>query len=155
MLGSDWPTGRLGLFHYQKRIISTLKKAHVHYFDAITDLLAALYGYHPDDYARLLSALKDGSLSKKGTKYTSSDITSMKGTRLFRDRYAKYLRKQMHPHETIIQMLDDWFCKYKVTSSIRINRDTADWIQFVWCHSGSLRKIQRPRLRTAKQKLNT
>jgi len=109
--------GRLGLFHYQKRIISTLRKNHVDYFDAITDLLAALYAYHPEDYARLLSALKDGSLSKKGTKYTSSDITAMKGTRLFRDRYAKYLRKQMHPHTTIVQMLDDWFCKYKVTSS--------------------------------------
>ena len=109
--------GRLGLFHYQKRIISTLRKTHIDYFDAITDLLAALYAYHPDDFERLLTSLKDGSLSKKGHKYTSSEITAMRGTRQFRDRYSKYLRKQMHEHQTIIQMLDDWFCKYKVTAS--------------------------------------
>jgi len=109
--------GRLGLFHYQKRIVSTLRKTHVDYFQAITDLLAAIYAYHPEDYDKLLLALKDGSLSKKGIKYSSSDITAMKETRLFRDRYAKYLRKKMHNPQTIIQMLDDWFCKYKVTST--------------------------------------
>jgi len=77
--------GRLGLFHYQKRIIGTLRKTHVDYFDAITDLLAALYAYYPADYEKLLSALKDGSLSKKNKKYTSSEITAMKGTKKFRD----------------------------------------------------------------------
>jgi len=109
--------GKLGLFHYQKRIISTLKKTHIDYFDAITDLLAALYAYCPEDYEKLLAALKDGSLSKSNRKYSSSEITAMKGTKMFRDQYAKYLRKQMHENQTIIQMLDDWFCKCKVTSS--------------------------------------
>lgn len=109
--------GRLGLFHYQKRIISTLRKKHVDYFDAVTDLLAALYAYCPEDYEKLLSVLKDGSLSRTGKKYSSREITDMKSSRVFRDRYSKYLRKQMHRHETIVQMLDDWFCRYKVTSS--------------------------------------
>ena len=114
--------GRLGLFHYQKRIISTLKKTHIDYFDAITDLLAALYAYCPEDYEKLLSALKDGSLSRTGRKYSSVEITQMKGTKTFRDRHAKYLRKQMYEKQTIRQMLDDWFCKYKVTSSDPENR---------------------------------
>jgi len=109
--------GCLGLFHYQKRIIGTLRKTHCDYFDAITDLLAALYAYYPEDYEKLLTSLKDGSLSKKKKKYTSNEITAMKGTKQFRDRYAKCLRKQMHGHQTIIQMLDGWFQKYKVTSS--------------------------------------
>ena len=109
--------GRLGSFHYQKRIISTLKKTHIDYFDAITDLLAALYAHCPDDYEKLLSALKDGSLSKTGRKYSSIEITQMKGTKTFHDRYAKYLRKQMHEKHAMRQMLDDWFCKHKVTAS--------------------------------------
>lgn len=112
----------MGLFHYEKRIISTLRKKHIDYFDAITDLLAAMYVYCPSDYEKLLSALKDGSLSPTGKKYSSSEISALKGTRVFRDRYAKYLRKQMNEQQTIIQMLDDWFCRYKVTSSDPINR---------------------------------
>ena len=114
--------GRLGLFHYQKRIISALKKTHVDYFDAITDLLAALHACCPEDYEKLLGALKDGSLSKTNRKCASSEITEMKGTKTFRDRHAKCLRKQMHENQTIIQLLDDWFCKYKVTSSDPVNK---------------------------------
>jgi len=40
---------RLGLFHYQKRIISTLKKNHIDYTVAVTDLLAGLHVYHAED----------------------------------------------------------------------------------------------------------
>lgn len=77
--------GRLGLFHYQKRIISTLKKNHIDYFDAITDLLAALHACCPEDCKKLLSALKDGSLSRTNQRFTSSEITALKGTKIFRD----------------------------------------------------------------------
>ena len=42
--------GRLGLFHFEKRIISTLRKKHVDSYDAITDLLSSLYTYHAPDY---------------------------------------------------------------------------------------------------------
>ena len=38
--------GRLGLFHYEKRILGTLKKKHVDHLDAVADLLSALYSYH-------------------------------------------------------------------------------------------------------------
>jgi hypothetical protein len=109
--------GRLGLFHYEKRIISTLRKKHIDYMDALTDLLSALYVYCPQDYERLLTALKEGTLSQSGKKYTSEEVAALRGTKLFRDRYAKFLRKEMREHQTMVQMLDDWFCKYKVTSS--------------------------------------
>ena len=94
--------GRLGLFHYEKRIISTLKKKHVDYLQAITDLLGCLYAYHPPDYEKLLSALKNGTLSGSGKKYSSNEITQLQGSTIFRDRYAKYLRKQVKSPETII-----------------------------------------------------
>jgi len=68
-------------------------------------------------------ALKSGTISRQ--KYTSDDIADMKRSSPFRDRYAKYLRKVLHPPETICQMLDDWFCRYKVTSSDPVNSPTA------------------------------
>jgi hypothetical protein len=107
--------GRLGLFHYEKRIISTLRKKHIDYFDALTDLLLALYSYEASDYEKLLTALKDGSLS--GKRYSSHEIAEMKMTKTFRERYGKYLRKKLNEPQTIIQRLDDWFQRYKVSSS--------------------------------------
>jgi len=109
--------GRLGLFHYEQRIIATMRKTHIDYFEAITDLLASLYVHCTDDYDRLLRALKNGTLSRTGRKHSSEEITDMKRTRVFRDRHSKHLRKKLHGEATVIQMLDDWFCWYKVTSS--------------------------------------
>ena len=113
--------GRLGLFHFQKRIISTLRKKHVDYFEAVADLLAALYVHCADDYENLLSALKNGTLSRTGKRCSSEEIADLKRSRVFRDRHAKCLRKQLHKEETIVQALDDWFCWHKVMSSDPIN----------------------------------
>ena len=109
--------GRLGLFHHQKRIVSTLKKKHIDHLDAVAGLLSALCCYEPNDCDRLLQKLKDGSLSSKGKQYTASEIQDMKSTRTFRERYAKYLRKQLRPPEVIRQNLDVWFNRWKVTAS--------------------------------------
>jgi hypothetical protein len=109
--------GRLGLFHFEKRIISTLRRKHIDYMDALTDLLSALYVYSSEYYEKLLTALKEGTLSPSGKKYSSQEIADLKGTKLFWDRYSKYLRKDIREPQTMIQMLDDWFCKYKVNSS--------------------------------------
>jgi len=109
--------GRLGLFHFQQRVISTLRKKHIDYFDAVTDLLASLYSCCTDDYDRLLEALKSGKMSRQGHKHTSDETFDLKRTHVFRDRYGKYLRKKLHGASTTVQMLDDWFNKYKVTSS--------------------------------------
>jgi hypothetical protein len=73
--------GRLGLFHFEKRIISTLMKKHVDYNDALTDLLKCLYAYHSDDYDKLIQALKNGTLSTRGKKYIASEIEAMEGLR--------------------------------------------------------------------------
>ena len=107
--------GRLGLFHYEKRMIGTMKKKHVDHAAAVADLLSALYSYHEDDLERLLTALKSGTLS--GKKYTAADISELVGTKTFRTRHAKCLRKKLKQTETIKQNLDEWFCKYKVTTS--------------------------------------
>jgi len=112
--------GRLGLFHFEQRVIRTLRKNHVDYSRAVTDFLSALYHYYAPDYEKLLTALKDGKFSKK--KYSSEEIADLKAGKLFRERHAKYLRKVIHEPTTIQQNLDDWFCKYKVTSTDPINK---------------------------------
>ena len=73
--------GRLGLFHFEKRIISTMRKKHCDYFQAITDLSACLCVYCTGDYEKLLTALKDGSLSPTNKKYSSNEISDLKQTR--------------------------------------------------------------------------
>jgi len=114
--------GRLGLFHFEQRIIKTLRKKHIDYMQAITDLLSSLCVCHAPDYENLLKALKEGTLSPTGKKYTSDEITELKSSRLFRERHAKCLRKVIHEPQTIRQNLDDWFCKYKLTASDPINK---------------------------------
>jgi hypothetical protein len=57
--------GRLGLFHFIQRILRTLRKRHIDYFNAMTSLLNAVYSYNKSDYEALLQALKEGSLSNK------------------------------------------------------------------------------------------
>jgi len=109
--------GRLGLFHFQKRILRTLRKKHVDFHDAVGDLLMALYEYEAKDYENVLSALKNGTLSPTGKQYTTEEISDLQLTKYFRVRYGKYLRKQLREPHTMIQRLDDWFCKYKVTAS--------------------------------------
>jgi hypothetical protein len=113
----DGIEGRLGLFLYQKRIISTLRKKQIDSFDAVSDLLNASYEYNASDYENLLKALQNGTLSPTGKCYTAREIADLWGTKQLRNRYGKYLRKQLREPVAMVQMLDGWFCKYKVTSS--------------------------------------
>ena len=126
--------GRLGLFHFQKRIVSTLKKNHIDCTVAVTDLLASLCVCCSEDCEQLLAALKNGSLSRSGKKHSLEEISDMKRSSVFRDRYSKCLRKQLHQPETTNQMLDDRFCKHNVTSSDPTNKPAQgrldpDWLE--------------------------
>jgi len=114
--------GRLGLFHFIKRITGTLRKKHVDYNKSIADLLDCLYYYNDTDYNNLLGALKNGTLSSTGVKYTDDDIEDLNGTPLFRQRYSKYLRKEIRSPDVMRVMLEAWFNKYKCSSSDDVNR---------------------------------
>jgi hypothetical protein len=86
--------GRLGLFDFEKRITSTLRKGHIDFMEALSGLLDCLYENEPNDYENVLKALKDGSLSPTGNCLSSSDIADLQATKLFRVRYNKYIRKK-------------------------------------------------------------
>jgi len=76
--------GRLGLFHFEKRILSTLRKKHIDFHDALADLLNALYEYEAGDYENLLTALRAGTLSNTGKQLTTEEIADMQRTKCFR-----------------------------------------------------------------------
>ena len=114
--------GRLGLFHFIQRITRTLRKKHPDYHKAVAALLEALYYYNDEDYDALLAALKNGTLSSAGTKFTDNEIDQMKGTRLFRQRYDKHLRKVIRRANVMRAMLEGWFNRYKCSSSDPVNR---------------------------------
>jgi hypothetical protein len=107
--------GRLGLFHFIQRIMRTLRKNHADYNQAINSLLNAVYVYNQDDYESLLCALKAGTVSN--TKYDDDDIAYMKSTKTFRKRYDKYLRKEIRPPNSMRAKLDEWFDRFKCSTS--------------------------------------
>ena len=107
--------GRLGLFHFIQQITRTLKKRHVDHFVCVNALLNCIYQYHQDDYEKLLTALKSGTLGS--TKYTDDEIADLKSTKVFRRRCDKYLRKEMRPPNVLCSMLDEWFDRFKCTTS--------------------------------------
>jgi len=111
--------GRLGLFHCLQRMTRTLKKKHVDHFQAITSLLNCVYTCNDRDHDNLLRALKDGTLS---TNHSDEDTLDLKASKLFRQRYDKYLRKEIRPTNVLCSMLDDWFDRFKCTASDPITR---------------------------------
>ena len=118
LYGRDFP-GRLGLFHFQQRIVKTLRKTHPNYWIAIHLLRMAVYRYNTADYDKLTQALLEGTL---GDKVTEAELIEMTKTKTFRDRYDKHLRKEILPGETIKLHLQEWFDKFKSSNQ----RDKCD-----------------------------
>ena len=106
--------GRLGLFHYIQRVTKTLKKQHTDHFIAVNGLLNCICHYNVDDHEKLLKALTEGTLS---TKYSEEEVREMRGTKAFRQRYDRYLRKEIRPPHIMCGMLDDWFDRFKCSAS--------------------------------------
>jgi len=115
LLGKE-VTGRLGLFHFIKRILRTIRKRHIDYYRALNLLLDAICYYNQHDYDQLLGALKAGTIGG-GSKHTDEDIADLKMTKHFRKRYGKHLRKHIRPANVICERLNDWFVQFKVTAS--------------------------------------
>jgi hypothetical protein len=109
--------GRLGLFHYQQRIIKTLRQGHHDYHRAVKDLCECVYEWEPGTYASLLEALGQGKMGRNSDKLSRKDVMDMQMSPTFKRKYARFLMKRIWPAEVISQKLEEWFCSYKVESS--------------------------------------
>ena len=112
-----WPAilGHLGLFHWLKRISSTLRQRHVDYKKALLALSMCVYAWHADDLNGVIQALLNGALG--GHKHSDHEITELRSNGKFKSRYAEYIKKVFHPPETINANLDKWWRDYLVNAS--------------------------------------
>jgi hypothetical protein len=104
--------GRLGLFHIMHRILDTLNSTSAEYWKALVALKAVFYRYNDDDHAKVLAALKDGSLSRDGKALTDKEIDAIKHSKRWNQRYSKYLRKILLPTEVIKSNLIAWTARF-------------------------------------------
>jgi hypothetical protein len=109
--------GRLGLFHYQQRIIKTLRQGHYDYHRALRDLCECVYEWEPATYAALLEALGLGKMGRSRDSVSRKDIMEMQMSPSFKRKYGRFLMKMIRPAEVIRLKLEEWFCNYKVETT--------------------------------------
>ncbi|KAL7571150.1 hypothetical protein ACA910_014752 [Epithemia clementina (nom. ined.)] len=86
--------GRLGLFHYQQRIIKTLQQGHIDYRCAIKELCDCVYEWEEGTYQALLKAHKEGKMGLAGEKALSNcNIIAMQESPVWQCKYSKFLMK--------------------------------------------------------------
>jgi len=107
--------GRLGLFHCIQRITRTLKKKHADHFHAANGLLKCICQHNEEDCEKLLSALKNWTLS--GTKHVDDDIADLRASKAFQQKHDECLWKEIRQPMLIQQMLDDWHDRFKCSLS--------------------------------------
>lgn len=107
--------GRLGLFHAMKRITDTFRKAVDPEFlqDAMNDLKRCFYSHDPDDLSKLYAALKNGSMSQQGYKYSDVEVQCLEKSRYWSQQYGKFLKKKIHQSPYIEQRLLGFISKWK------------------------------------------
>ena len=94
--------GRLGLFHAIQRVTRTWQKVDMKlYWEAKDELCKCFYQYNAVDLAKLEQALLTGTLSTDGTPLSSAQITALRLSKKWKQRYDQYLRKEIH-HPVVI-----------------------------------------------------
>jgi len=101
--------GRLGLFHFQHRIVDTLRQGHLLYHEALRQLCFAVHDWHEGDFADLVRNLKDGKMGNKNQVWTDEEIDRMNMTPQFKGMFEGHLRKKVHPAELMRHKLKIWF----------------------------------------------
>ena len=96
---------RLGLFHFLGRMVDTLDSKSEHFWPCLVQLKDCIYNYNNDDWAALVGAVTNGLL---GEKLSVDELTDMRFSKVFKQRYDKWLRKEFHSAEKIIKNLNDW-----------------------------------------------
>jgi hypothetical protein len=105
-------TGCLGIFHFMKRMVDTLRPNHHKYWEAMISLKDAIYTYEREDYRNLLNSLKTGTMAKDKKRYSDQEIWELRHSKKWKQRYAKYLRKRLNAPDDIRQRLLKWRTEY-------------------------------------------
>jgi hypothetical protein len=103
-----WPfaRGRLGIFHWMKRLTKTLRPEHRDFGKAIRRLSEVAFQCDDSCIYDVETALKDGSLN--GVVHDDDDIADLKASGAFWKRYREYIRKTTHKAGLIAKLLENW-----------------------------------------------
>jgi hypothetical protein len=67
----------------------------------------------PSHLSNLYGALKDGSMSQSGHKYTDNEVQDLEKSRFWNRWYGRFLRKVTHPSGCMQQLLSNFANKLK------------------------------------------
>jgi hypothetical protein len=108
-------TGCLGMFHAMKRITDTFRKSVDGDVlqEAMNEFKRCFYSIDATDLSNLYGALKNGSMSQKGHRYTDDEVEQLEKSRFWSRRYGRFLKKVTHPSGCMQQMLCNFANKWK------------------------------------------
>jgi hypothetical protein len=105
--------GRLGLFHFIKRIVDTLQPNHDEFWTALVSLKECVYQYKPEDYQALIETLKSQTMLSSGYRYSNREFHELLHSKRWHQRYDKYLEKIVFPPAVARAKLTTWFQRFK------------------------------------------
>jgi hypothetical protein len=112
LLFGDNVNVRLGLFHLLHRIVDTLDSKCELYWKGLVSLKKSVYRYDDEDLAGLLSSLRDGSFSRDGSKYSSSQIDDLRHSKRWKERCDPLLKKIILAGPVIADAIERWIVEY-------------------------------------------
>jgi hypothetical protein len=99
LLFGDKFVGWLGLFHFMKQIISTLRPSHPDYHRALSNLRYCIYRYDQTDEASIVKALENGTLG--GQKHNEEQSRSSRDSPGWKQVCNPHLQKIILPGDVI------------------------------------------------------
>ncbi len=117
-------TGCLGMFHAMKRITDTFRKTIDSDLlqEAMNDFKKCFYSIDPTDLSNVYSALKNGSMSQTGHKYSDCEVQELEKSRFWNKRYGRFLKKITHPSTCIQQLLSNFAANWKSVQDSKSRR---------------------------------
>ena len=107
-----WPfaIGRLGIFHWLKRISDRIRKNHCRCGIALRRLSACVFIYSEEDIQKVIMELRAGTLGGKkgGVGLSESEIQFLVDRGLLVKRYRRYITKTTFSPEVIEHNLVQW-----------------------------------------------
>jgi hypothetical protein len=98
--------GRLGIFHFMKRIGDTLRQGHSEFNAAMRQLSKTIFAEDESHFEGVKQALRDGHLG--GKKHSELEITALIESGAFKKNYLKYIARKTFDASVIRSKLGLW-----------------------------------------------
>jgi hypothetical protein len=104
--------GRLGLFHFLKRLLEFLDPQCEIYWKALDAFKSTIYRYNPTDYNSLIQVLQNGTMSHAAKPMSDPQIVDLRESKNWKHRTSRFLRKILYQSANISFNWAKWNCDY-------------------------------------------